>query len=149
MIEHFTGVELDVRVYIVAIFPVFCGFGFMPNLKYLVPFSLIGSVFILTGLGVTFYYLLDDFPDPGRLKPFTRVLPIPLYCTIFMYAMHNVTVCLPLENTMKNPRHLPYLITGNMIFIMCLNATFGFLGYNKYMDATCDTVIKNLPIEHK
>ncbi|XP_034187802.2 proton-coupled amino acid transporter-like protein pathetic [Osmia lignaria lignaria] len=149
VIEYFTGVELDVRVYIVAVLPFFCGFGFLPNLKYLVPFSLIGSVFILVGLCVTLCYLLEDFPDPGRLKPFTRVLPIPLYCTIFMYAMHNVTVCLPLENTMKNPRHLPYLITGNMTFIMFLNAIFGFLGYNKYMDATCDTVIKNLPIEQK
>ncbi|XP_012141979.1 proton-coupled amino acid transporter-like protein pathetic [Megachile rotundata] len=148
VIEYYSGVSLDVRVYILAVFPIFLSFGFVPNLKYLAPISIIGTIFIFTGICVTLHYLLTDFPDPARLKMFTSVATVPLYCTLFMFAMHNVTLCMPLENSMKNPGHLPRLIVYNMLFTMCLNTTFGFLGYNKYMDKTCDTVIKNLPMDH-
>lgn len=148
VIEFFSGMEMDVRIYIVALFPFVCLLGFTPNLKYLAPFSIIGFLFMLTGISLTFYYLLDNFPDPARLNAFTHAFPVPMYCSMFLYALHNVTLCLPLENTMKNPVHLPRLITYSMLVNTCLYTIFGFIGYNKYMNHTCDTVIKNLPI-HK
>ncbi|XP_076752807.1 proton-coupled amino acid transporter-like protein pathetic isoform X2 [Xylocopa sonorina] len=148
VIEFFSGVELDARIYILALFPVICMLGFIPNLKYLAPFSMIGTMFVLTGICVTVSYLVEDIPDPGRLNAFTYVLPVPMYCTMFLFSLHNVTLCMPLENTMKNPTHLPRLIRCNILLNTCLYTTFGFLGYNKYADATCDTVIKNLPVDH-
>ncbi|CAK9795728.1 Proton-coupled amino acid transporter-like protein pathetic [Anthophora quadrimaculata] len=147
VIEHFSEHEMNVRIYIMALFPIICIFAFVPNLKYLAPFSVVGFLFMLTGFCVALYYLFQDFPNPGRLKPFTSVLPIPMYCTLFLYSLHNVTLCMPLENSMENPRRLPQLITYNMLANTCLYTTFGFFGYNKYMDETCDTVIKNLPID--
>ncbi|XP_076673491.1 proton-coupled amino acid transporter-like protein pathetic [Andrena cerasifolii] len=147
VIEFFSGFAMDVRIYILALFPFACILGFIPNLKYLAPFSMIGSVFMFLGLCVSLYYLLDDVPDPGRLQAFTHPFPVPMYCSLFLFALHNVAVCLPLENTMKNPYHLPLLLTFNTLFNMCLYTVFGFLGYNKYASNTCDTVIKNFPIE--
>lgn len=138
---------MDDRIYILALFPFVCLLSFIPNLKYLTPFSVVGAVFMLIGISVTLYYLFEDFPDPARLEAFTQALPVPMYCSLFLYALHNVTLCLPLENSMKNPEHLPRLITCNMLFNTCLYTMFGFLGYNKYMKNTCDTVIKNLPLE--
>ncbi|XP_053978862.1 proton-coupled amino acid transporter-like protein pathetic [Hylaeus volcanicus] len=147
VIEFFSGFEMDARIYIAALFPFVCGLGFVPNLAYLAPFSIIGFLFMFVGICVTLYYLLDNFPDPGRLETFTDVLHVPMYCNLMLYALHNVTMYMPLENTMKNPHHLPRLITFNMLLNTCLYTAFGFLGYNKYMLDTCDTVIKNLPIE--
>ncbi|XP_015438308.1 PREDICTED: proton-coupled amino acid transporter 1-like [Dufourea novaeangliae] len=138
VIEFFSSFEMDIRIYILAMFPFICGLGFVPNLTYLAPFSIIG--FLLT-------YLIDDFPDPGRLQAFTHPWPVPMYCSLMLYALHNMTICMPLENTMKHPLHLPRLIVFNMLLNTCLYTAFGFLGYNKYMNTTCDTVIKNLPIE--
>ncbi|CAL7943887.1 unnamed protein product [Xylocopa violacea] len=147
VIEFFSGVELNARIYILALFPVICLLGFIPNLKYLTPFSLIGSMFMLTGVCVTLSYAIKDFPDPGRLNAFTAVLPVPMYCTMFLFALHNVTLCMPLENSMTHPTHLPRLVRTNILLNTCLYTTFGFLGYNKYADTTCDTVIKNLPVD--
>ncbi|XP_071864325.1 proton-coupled amino acid transporter-like protein pathetic [Bombus fervidus] len=147
LIEFFFDVKMDDRIYILALFPFVCLLSFIPNLKYLTPFSVVGALFMLIGISVTLYYLFEDFPDPARLEAFTQVFPVPMYCSLFLYALHNVTLCLPLENSMKNPEHLPRLITCNMLLNTCLYTMFGFLGYNKYMKNTCDTVIKNLPLE--
>lgn len=57
-----------------------------------------------------------------------------------------MTVLLPLENTMKNPRHMPVILATTMMINMFIYIAFGFFGYNKYLDA-CDTVIKNLPLD--
>lgn len=147
MIEFFTGVELDTRVYVIALYPILCLLGYTPDLKYLAPFSVIGFAFLLSGVSITVYYLLQELPDPGRLTLFTHVLSIPMYCNMVLYALHNATLVLPLENTMENPQKLPRLIVINMVLNTFLCTLFGFLGYNKYMNETCDTVIKNLPIE--
>lgn len=147
LIEFFFDVKMDDRIYILALFPFVCLLSFIPNLKYLTPFSVVGALFMLIGISVTLYYLFEDLPDPARLEAFTQALPVPMYCNLFLYALHNVTLCLPLENSMKNPEHLPRLITCNILLNTCLCTMFGFLGYNKYMKNTCDTVIKNLPLE--
>lgn len=145
MIEFFSGLEMDPRVYIVIFFPFTCVLGFVPNLKYLTPFSVIGTLFLFLGVCTAFYYFLDDVPDPRRLNALTEVLPVPMYCAIFLFALHNMTLYLPLENTMRHPGHMPRLIVASTLLNIVTYLAFGFLGYNKYLDA-CDTVIKNLPM---
>lgn len=137
---------MNPRVYIVIFFPFTCALGFVPNLKYLAPFSIIGTLFLSLGVCITFYYFFDDVPDPRRLNVLTEILPVPMYCTIFLFALHNMTLYLPLENTMKHPDHMPRLIVASTLLNTVIYLTFGFSGYNKYPNA-CDTVIKNLPME--
>ncbi|XP_036142916.1 proton-coupled amino acid transporter-like protein pathetic [Monomorium pharaonis] len=145
VIEFFSGFEMDPRVYIVILLPFTCTLGFVPNLKYLAPFSVIGTLFLFLGICIAVYYFLDDVPDPRRLDALTEVLPVPMYCAIFLFALHNMTLYLPLENTMRHPGHMPRLIAVSTLLNIVVYLTFGFLGYNKYPDA-CDTVIKNLPM---
>ena len=147
VIEFSFGVKMDTRIYILALSPFVCLLGLVRTLRYLAPFSVVGALFMYVGIFVTLYYLLEDVPDPARLDAFTHVLPVPMYCSLFLYALHNVTLCLPLENSMKKPQHLPRLITCNMLLNTCMYIVFGFLGYNKYTKDTCDTVVKNLPLE--
>ncbi|XP_018407380.1 PREDICTED: uncharacterized protein LOC108783330 [Cyphomyrmex costatus] len=146
VIEFFANLEMSSRVYIGIFFPFTCALGFVPNLKYLAPFSVIGTLFLFLGVCTAFYYFLDDVPDPRRLDALTEVLPVPMYCAIFLFALHNMTLYLPLENTMRHPSHMPRLIITSNLLNIVIYLTFGFLGYNKYPDA-CDTVIKNLPME--
>ncbi|KAK1135195.1 hypothetical protein K0M31_007966 [Melipona bicolor] len=147
VIEFSFGIKMDTRIYILALSPFVCLLGLVRNLRCLAPFSVIGALFMFVGIFVSLYYLLEDIPDPARLDAFTYVLPVPMFCSLFLYALHNVTLCLPLENSMKKPQHLPRLITYNMLLNTCMYIVFGFLGYNKYTKDTCDTVIKNLPLE--
>lgn len=146
MIEFFSGFEMNPRVYIVIFFPFTCILGLVPSLKYLAPFSVIGTLFLAIGICIALYYFLSEIPDPGRLNVLTETLPVPMYCAIFLFALHNMTLYLPLENTMKYPGHLPRLVVASTLLNTVIYLTFGLLGYNKYPNA-CDTVIKNLPIE--
>ncbi|EGI61589.1 Proton-coupled amino acid transporter 4 [Acromyrmex echinatior] len=146
VIEFFANLQLNSRVYIVIFFPFACALGFVPNLKYLAPFSIIGTFFLFLGVCTAFYYFLDDIPDPSRLDVLTEALPVPMYCAIFLFALHNMTLYLPLENTMRHPSHMPRIIITSTFLNIIIYLVFGFLGYNKYPDA-CDTVIKNLPME--
>ncbi|KAL6439646.1 hypothetical protein ACFW04_004022 [Cataglyphis niger] len=146
VIEFFSNFEMNPRIYIIIFFPFTCILGFVPNLKYLAPFSVIGSLFLVLGVCIALYYFFDDVPDPRRLDTMTEILPVPMYCAIFLFALHNMTLYLPLENTMRHPDHLPRIIIISMLLNTFIYLTFGFFGYNKYPKA-CDTVIKNLPLE--
>lgn len=146
MIEYFSEVELNLRFYIIGMYPFTCLFGF-PSFKYLAPLTMLGSIFILIGIAVTLNYLIEDFPDPNRLETFTQLLPIPSFCNLFLYALHNMTVTMPLENRMRTPHNLQRMLILNVSFNVLLYTTFGFLGYNKYMHDVYDTVVKNLPVD--
>jgi len=146
VIEFFADIQLDVRIWILIFFPVSVALGFVPSFKFLMPFSVMGTLCLIAGIVISFYYFIKDIPHPGRLDAFTDVLSVPLYCTMFLFALHNMTLCLPLENTMRYPNHLPRLIIISMLFNAIFYLAFGFLGYNKYPLA-CDTVIKNLPLD--
>ncbi|KAJ8676540.1 hypothetical protein QAD02_012327 [Eretmocerus hayati] len=146
VIEHNLHLDMHVRFYIMLFLPFFLLLSLIPNFAWLAPFSIIGSIFLFSGLIGTTFYLLADFPSPSRMQKFTSFDQIPLYCTFFLFAMHLMTVLLPLENTMKKPEKMPCIIVCAMTVNIMTNLTFGFLGYNKYIEL-CDTVIKNLPMD--
>ncbi|XP_046748299.1 proton-coupled amino acid transporter-like protein pathetic [Diprion similis] len=77
---------------------------------------------------------------------YTNFFAMPVYCTIFLFAIHNMCILMPLENSMKTPDHLPIILVISMTFSSTLYLLFGLLGYNKYVNP-CDTVIKNLPLD--
>lgn len=126
--------------------PFYCLVSLVPNLKYLTPFSVVGSIFLTAGFFVTLYYFFENIETPSRLTMYTNVFAMPVYCTIFLFALHNMCLIMPLENSMKTPNHLPILLVISMIFNSCLYLFFAFFGYNKY-EEPCDTVIKNLPLD--
>ncbi|KAK2589149.1 hypothetical protein KPH14_001968 [Odynerus spinipes] len=146
LFEFYVNITLDLRLYVILFYPICCLLVLVPNLRYLTPFSAIGTVFFVLGIAVSWIYFLDDFPDPTRLDRFTTVPSVPMYCSIFLYALHNITLLLPLENTMANPENMPRLVGIATIINTLIYIAFGFLGYNKYKES-CDTVTKNLPLD--
>ncbi|KAL2715187.1 proton-coupled amino acid transporter-like protein pathetic [Vespula squamosa] len=146
VIEYYGEIVMNVRIYVLIFFPIYCILIFVPNLKYLVPFSIVGTIFFILGITTSFIYFLEDFPNPKYLDAFTDVHSIPLFLSIFLYSLHNITILLPLENIMHYPENLTRLIIITTIFNTLIYIIFGFLGYNKYKD-TCDTIIKNLPLD--
>lgn len=145
--EHYFKWDMEVRIYILALFPICCLMSLVPNYQWLMPFSVIGWIFMASGITATFYYLLSDFPDPSRMASHKEAETIPYFATIFLYAVHLMSVLMPLENSLKNPKSMPFLTAVAILFSMALNVVFGILGYNKYLDNTCDSIIKNLPLE--
>lgn len=54
------GWDLSVRIYILMVMIPIVFIGQIRNLKYLVPCSALGNFFILTTLGIVFYYIFKE-----------------------------------------------------------------------------------------
>ena len=76
------------------------------NLKYLSPVSMLANLLQFVGLGIIFYYLLQDIPRVSERKVFATWGQLPLYFGTAIYAFEGIGIVLPLENSMKNPGDL-------------------------------------------
>lgn len=97
-------VKLDIRVYLLAILIPMIALNFLKNLKYLTPVSLFASILTVTGIAITFHYMLQNLPRTDTVKGFSTWKQLPLYFGTAIYAFEGIGVVLPLENNMKTPQ---------------------------------------------
>ena len=79
---------------------------------------MLANLLQFVGLGIIFYYLVQDLPFTWERKLFATWGQLPLYFGTAIYAFEGIGVVLPLENQMKTPadmkvdicRHLKYII---------------------------------------
>ena len=71
--------------------------------RYLSPVSMLANLLQFVGLGIIFYYLLQDLPFTWERKIFATWGQLPLYFGTAIYAFEGIGVVLPLENQMKTP----------------------------------------------
>ncbi|XP_015515344.2 proton-coupled amino acid transporter-like protein CG1139, partial [Neodiprion virginianus] len=64
VIEYFSTIVWDVRIYILLSAPFYCLVSLVPNLQYLTPMSVVGSLFLIAGFFVTLYYFFKDMKSP-------------------------------------------------------------------------------------
>lgn len=122
---------------------------FINDLFFTAPFSGIASALMLTGVGITFYYIFQDLPDISerKLAEFSWT-KLPLFFGTVIYLFEGIGLVLPLKNSMKNPsnfsRPLGVLnvgVTMQTILFLCL----GIFGYWKYGPDTQGSLTLNLP----
>jgi proton-coupled amino acid transporter len=93
VIEHHTDTSLDQRVYIAALLLPLILLGWVPNLKYLTPVSMVANLFMAVGLGITIYYLVQDIPDASARPHFNASInTIPQFFSIVIFAMEAIGV---------------------------------------------------------
>ncbi|XP_011300217.1 proton-coupled amino acid transporter 1 [Fopius arisanus] len=121
----------------------------IPDLKYLAPVSMIANLFMATGLGITFYYLVIDLP-PVDTVPYVKPLTeFPKFFSITIFAMEAIGVVMPLENQMKTPQHFVGIfgvLSKGMSGVTLIYILLGFLGYLKYPNSTAEIITQDLPI---
>lgn len=147
VIEHYF-IKLDVRVYLLLMLFPMIPLNLVRNLKYLTPASLLASVLTVTGLAITFFYMLQDLPPANSVKPIATWSQLPLYFGTAIYAFEGIGVVLPLENNMKNPEDfggLTGVLNTGMVIVACLYTSVGFFGYLKYGDNVRGSITLNLP----
>ena len=124
--------------------------SWIPNLKYLAPVSMVANLFMGTGLGITFYYLVWDLPPITTVPLFASIEGFPQFFSITIFAMEAIGVVMPLENNMKTPQHIVGIcgvLNKGMSGVTLIYILLGFLGYVKYQEKTEDTITLNLPTE--
>lgn len=149
VLEHWMGSQVDLRMLIGALLIPLILLSWIPNLKYLAPVSMIANVFMGLGLGITFYYLVQELP-PVTERQFANVSTLPAFFAITIFAMEAIGVVMPLENNMKTPRHflgICGVLSQGMSGVTLIYMFLGFLGYLRYGNATEESITLNLPVD--
>lgn len=66
--------------------------SWIPNLKYLAPVSMVANIFMGTGLGITFYYLVWDMPPITSVPLFASIEDFPRFFSITIFAMEAIGI---------------------------------------------------------
>lgn len=139
----------DIRVYISACLIPLVLLSWVPNLKYLAPFSFIANILMGTGLGITFYYIIMfGLNAPSKMPQLASFHDMPEFFSITIFAIEAIGVVMPLENNMQTPNHFVGLcgvLNQGMGGVTMVYILLGFLGYLKYGEFTKDNITLNLP----
>ncbi|CRK86864.1 CLUMA_CG000690, isoform A [Clunio marinus] len=151
VIEHVFDIhDQDERVYIALLLIPLILLSWVPNLKYLAPFSTVANLFMGVGLLITLYYLTTDMPDINSRPLHTSLLKLPPFFGIVIFAMEAIGVVMPLENSMKTPQHfigICGVLNQGMAGVTLVYILLGFIGFVKYGDDAKGSITLNLPIE--
>lgn len=150
VIDHYSGTESEVRTYLLLLLVPLILLGWVPNLKYLAPFSTVANVFMGVGLLITFYYITQDLPPVTDRPLHISLWELPKTFGIVIFAMEAIGVVMPLENSMSTPRHflgLCGVLNQGMSGVALVYILLGFLGYVKYGSDAKGSITLNLPVE--
>merc|ERR1719225_2181935 len=146
--NHWYG-EMDYHLYMLIILVPMALLACVRNLKYLSPVSMLANLLQFIGLGIIFYYLLQDLPYSWERKSFSSWGQLPLYFGTAIYAFEGIGVVLPLENQMRTPQEMRGwngVLNTSMILVSCLYIAVGFFGYLKYGENVTGSITLNLPV---
>jgi len=146
--NYYMGDEDRLRLIIAILLVPFVILSWVPNLKYLAPVSMVANVFMAVGLGITFYYLVDDLPPISERNLVSPIEYFPTHFSITIFAIEAIGVVMPLENNMATPQHFVGLcgvLNQGMSGVTLIYMFLGFLGYLKYGDETLGSITLNLP----
>ncbi|XP_043465097.1 proton-coupled amino acid transporter-like protein pathetic [Leptopilina heterotoma] len=149
VIEHHTGVDYNERFIIALLLVPLILLSWVPDLKYLAPVSMVANVFMGTGLGITFYYLVMNLHPVNEIPLVAPLSGFPNFFSITIFAMEAIGVVMPLENSMKTPQHFTGIcgvLNRGMGGVTMIYILLGFLGYCAYPDHTEDSITLNLPV---
>lgn len=157
---------MDVHLHMAILFLPILLISFITNLKYLAVASALANVFMAFGIGVVFYYALQDIPHPSERAYVGELYNWPLYFGTAIFSFEGIALVnihlvisfnyqfnfyfqvLPLKNSMKKSKNFDRpagVLNVGMIIITTLLIFFGFFGYLKWGDNTAGSLTLNLP----
>ncbi|KAL5291971.1 path family protein [Megaselia abdita] len=148
VLEHWQ-IDISLKALIAALLIPLILLSWIPNLKYLAPVSMVANLFMGTGLGITFYYLVQDLP-PIEERSYFELYSLPSFFSITIFAMEAIGVVMPLENSMKTPKSflgICGVLTQGMSGVTMIYMLLGFMGFLKFGDGTAESITLNLPVE--
>lgn len=66
--------------------------NWIKSLKYMMPISLLASILTTSGLGIIFYYVLQDLPNTNTVPKVASWGQLPLYFGTAVYAFEGIGV---------------------------------------------------------
>lgn len=151
--SYYLGDIMGLRGYIALLLIPLILLSWVPNLKYLAPFSTVANLFMGISLGITFYYMAMDLPSIETRPPINPDIgQWPEMVSITIFAMEAIGVMMPLENQMKTPQNLVGIcgvLNKGMSGVTFVYILLGFLGFLRYGDETNANITLNLPVQDR
>lgn len=138
------------RLYILTLIPAVLLLGQVRNLKFMVPFSIVANLSMMTGFALTLYYIFNDIKIPSHVKPIASIEQLPSFFATVLFAIEGIGVVMPVENSMKNPHHFlgcPSVLNITMTIVVSLYTVLGVFGYLKYTEDIKGSITLNIPTE--
>lgn len=148
VLDNHMGFELNIRIYILLICIPLIPLGIIRNLKNLVLFSAVATIFIIVGIAFTLYFTVTDLPDTSTRHNVAPITQFPLFFCTVLFAMEGIGTVLPIENSMKTPGHFLGkfgVLNIAMAVVIAFYSMVGYCGYLKYGDDTKGSITLNLP----
>ena len=103
IIDYYLGYEVEERIVIAALMVPMILLSWIPDLKYLAPVSMVANIFMGTGLGITFYYLVKDMQpiDSSKIPFIADISEFPNFFSITIFAMEAIGECFVLVSCQR------------------------------------------------
>ncbi|XP_037833299.1 proton-coupled amino acid transporter 1 isoform X2 [Kryptolebias marmoratus] len=137
--------SFDSRLYMLCFLPAFILLVFIPNLKYLAPFSLLANIFMTASLVLIYIYSLTNITLPINLPKVGRAKDYPLFFGTAIFAFEGIGVILPLENKMQKPQKFTQVMYLGMGIVTFLYISLGTIGYLCFGEHIGGSITLNLP----
>uniref|UniRef100_A0A182JDX4 Amino acid transporter transmembrane domain-containing protein n=1 Tax=Anopheles atroparvus TaxID=41427 RepID=A0A182JDX4_ANOAO len=148
-IYDYYGVVFDVHLHMLIILLPTMLPALITNLKYLAWFMTVGNTCMVLGIGITYYYAVQDLPPLVGSRPLVGSWhTLPLFFGTAIFAFEGIALVLPLKNAMRKPRDFSRplgVLNMGMTVVTLLFTTTGFLGYLKWGDTVQGSLTLNLP----
>lgn len=79
VLEQYTHVDINIRLYLLALLVPLILLNLIRNLKHLAPFSTVANLCIAVGMGITMYYVLSDVPSVSERPAMAELDRLPLF----------------------------------------------------------------------
>ncbi|CAG4983936.1 unnamed protein product [Parnassius apollo] len=122
--------------------------NWVPDLKYLAPFSAIANAVTIVSFAMILYYIFREMPTIEGKVPAGKIAEFPLFFGTVLFALEAIGVILPLENEMKTPKAFVGkfgVLNRAMISIIILYVGMGLFGYLQYGNEAAGSITLNLP----
>ncbi|XP_043465189.1 proton-coupled amino acid transporter-like protein pathetic [Leptopilina heterotoma] len=148
VLDHYFNTDINLRIFIACLLIPLILMCWIPNLKYLAPFSMVANGFMGISLAIAFYYLIKNFHPLSEVPMTAEISKFPNFVSITIFAIEAIGVIMPLENKMKNPRNFLGnfgILNKGMLGATIIYAIVGFMGYCAYVDKTSASITLNFP----
>lgn len=91
VVKHY-WIDISMHWYLLLMLVPMVLLNWVKSLKYLTPASLFASIITVTGLAITFIYMLQGLPSISTMKMFSSWEQLPLYFGVAIYAFEGIGV---------------------------------------------------------
>lgn len=142
------GENSDIKYFITALAVFLMVLCWIPRLRFLIPFSVMTSVFTLLNVGIIILISVHPSSGIGQPKPVNDIFFFPQFFGLVLSAVSATGLVLPVKNDMGNPKIFGSstgVLNVSLLITTIAYGAFGVLGYLKYGDNTKGNVLSNLP----